>query len=119
MSTPENRNENRKRHTLPDAAKPYQFKPGQSGNPGGRPKRKPLTEAYERILSNPAEANAIAKAMIRLARKGNVRAAQELADRTEGKAIQAMDISGDMSVDMEIIKRLEEGRKRLSEASPG
>jgi hypothetical protein len=61
------------------------FKPGKSGNPGGRPKSKPLTEAYERLLADRKTADAVAKAMERQARKGNVRAAQEMADRVEGK----------------------------------
>jgi hypothetical protein len=45
VAAPENRNENRKKHRLPEAAKSYQFRPGQSGNPGGRPKKRPVSEA--------------------------------------------------------------------------
>ena len=59
------------------------FLPGKSGNPGGR-KRKPITEAYEKLLT-PAEAVALARAMITRAKKGDVRAAVEVTDRVEGK----------------------------------
>lgn len=45
----------------PDVGKATQFKPGQSGNPGGRQKKKPLTEAYERKVSDPEVAQAIAQ----------------------------------------------------------
>ena len=38
-----------KRRTLPEALKAYSFKPGQSGNPGGRPKK--LTGPLEEFLS--------------------------------------------------------------------
>ena len=42
---PQNRQGNRRgKRQLHPAMVPYQFKPGQSGNPGGRPRRKPLTD---------------------------------------------------------------------------
>ena len=47
------------KRTLPEAAKPYQFRPGQSGNPGGRPKKKPITEIYEEILEDPELRDAV------------------------------------------------------------
>lgn len=74
-----------------------QFKPGQSGNPGGRPKKKPLTEAYERILLRPGEADRVAKAMHESACCGDVRAAIEMADRVEGKVTQP--IGGDANAE--------------------
>ena len=76
------------------------WKPGQSGNPGGRPKRKPLTEAYGRILKrrvpadvvrklglrgHPTYAEMIAMSLAKEAIKGKVQAASELADRVEGR----------------------------------
>ena len=72
------------------------WQPGQSGNPGGRPKRKLLTDAYARILDIPVPgdkeghtfAEAIAFAMAKEAIKGKVNAAAEIADRVEGRALQ-------------------------------
>jgi Family of unknown function (DUF5681) len=34
----------------PDKLKPYQFKPGESGNPSGRPRKMPMTEALIKRL---------------------------------------------------------------------
>lgn len=62
---------------------------GVSGNPNGRPKSKPLSDAYSRAL-NELTADKIAKAMVAAAVKRDVRAAIELADRTEGKVTQAI-----------------------------
>lgn len=74
------------------------FMPGQSGCPGGRPKKQPLTRALEAQLGDPApndpkgltRAQKIADALIKLAERGNVPAAKEIADRVEGKVPQAL-----------------------------
>jgi hypothetical protein len=58
---------------------------GVSGNPGGRPKKKPLTEALEQIFANPKEAMAAAKAMAKKAKAGSVKHFAEVADHIEGK----------------------------------
>src|SRR5436190_23278783 len=76
------------------------FARGMSGNPGGRP-RKLLTEAYQEQLTqvlagDPKRrtyAEAIVHAQIKQALKGNTAAAKEIADRTEGKAGQAIEFS--------------------------
>ena len=48
---PQNRRGNRRgKRQLHPAMIPYQFKHGQSGNPGGRPRRKPLTDMLIRFL---------------------------------------------------------------------
>lgn len=47
--------ENRGNLKIAEHGKPYQWKPGQSANPGGRPKSKPITEAYNRIGELPPE----------------------------------------------------------------
>jgi len=79
------------------------FRPGQSGNPGGRPKKLPITDALRRILSrripakDPRSAigeDLIALALIRKALKGDLRAIAEVADRTEGKATERHEWSG-------------------------
>ena len=80
------------------------FKPGQSGNPAGRPKSITLSEAFRRQLSQPMPddpegrtfAEVIAERMCVAASGGDVSAAREIADRTEGKPRQSVDV--DMSV---------------------
>lgn len=79
-----------------------QFKPGQSGNPGGRPRKTPLADACRELLNKPAPddssgrsyAEAIAERLAKKALAGSIPAARELADRAEGKARQAMELSG-------------------------
>jgi Family of unknown function (DUF5681) len=70
----------------------FRFKPGQSGNPGGRPRTAKLSEACRAKLASPipgdpesrSYAEAIADKLALLALRGDIRAAQELADRAEG-----------------------------------
>jgi hypothetical protein len=76
-----------------------QFPKGVSGNPSGRPKLTKLTEALREQLAeempNAPErtvAEAIARALIREAVGGNVQATREIADRTEGKPKQSIDV---------------------------
>jgi hypothetical protein len=83
---------------LTEANKDTRFRPGQSGNPGGRPKIKTLSQAYRSQLEqvNPADpagrtfAECIAENLVKLAAKGNVQACIELADRVEGKITLAV-----------------------------
>jgi hypothetical protein len=107
---PENRTEIRKKKPLPEAAKPFMFKPGQSGNPGGRPKKKPVTDAYARLMSNPAHADEMAKALYSQALAGNVQAARELREGIEGKAMQAIRMDGELG-----LTTMEERKQRMVE----
>ncbi len=83
---------------------PTAFKPGQSGNPAGRPKSITLSEALRLELAKvlPGDthertfAELIAQQLVRAAVTGNILAAKEIADRTEGKPKQA--IAMDMNV---------------------
>jgi len=68
-----------------------------ASNPGGRPKKKAITEELERLLEQEAPngdgktwAATIAEALIKQAAKGDVRAITELANRIEGKPVQAV-----------------------------
>jgi hypothetical protein len=91
------------------------FKPGQSGNPNGRPAKKPITEMYERILADPKNIAFIEKAVIQALRRGNmamVLQLKEMTDRVEGKVMQP--IEADVTVNLaEVIAA---ARKRVSEA---
>jgi hypothetical protein len=69
-----------------------QFKPGQSGNPGGRPKTKPITEALRELLASvgpvlgeKTNAQSLADRLLVMALNGDLSAIRELADRVEGK----------------------------------
>jgi hypothetical protein len=80
----------------------YGWKPGQSGNSTGRPKCITLSEAYRKALaqideSDPEKrtfAEVIAARQVRVAAgltsELSINAAREIADRTEGKARQAV-----------------------------
>ena len=70
---------------LPPELQANIWKPGQSGNPGGRPKRKPLTEALQAILDNPEEVMAVCKAQMKRAKKGHVDSFTAIRDTVEGK----------------------------------
>lgn len=75
------------------------FAPGQSGNPGGKPKRAKLfTNALLASLKKTDEHDVeaiqrIADKLVELAESGDVPAIKEIADRVEGKVPQA--IGGD------------------------
>src|SRR5271169_3501585 len=84
----------------PDKTIPHRWQPGQSGNPGGRPKKTPLADACREVLGRlvPDDADgrtyaeAIAETLAQKALSGDIRAAQELADRAEGKPRQSLEI---------------------------
>ena len=69
-----------------------QFKPGQSGNPGGRPKNDLAREIAQAIFEN--DADAIYKAFREALLKGNAYTFKELAERAYGKVAQAVEVSG-------------------------
>jgi hypothetical protein len=85
---------------------PHRFQPGQSGNPGGRPKKQPVTDhlrsQLEQRISEAMKAKLpaffvemygaeatfgqlLAFKMVMKAAKGDVRALREVLDRVEGK----------------------------------
>ena len=77
--------------------------PGTSGNPNGRP---PSGQAFSDLLRKEAEnidpdaglsnSEIIAKALIKLAKEGNITAIERYADRVDGKPHQSMEVTGNI-----------------------
>lgn len=73
------------------------FQPGESGNPGGRPKTKPFKDALmmEALAAENGQACEAQQGSLRwnarqLLEKGDVAAIREIADRLDGKVPQAL-----------------------------
>lgn len=80
-----------------DPPEETKFKPGESGNPAGKPKgtrnlstilKEFLEEEIDQDGSKIVLKDAIVRKLIKKANSGNLRAIQEIFDRTEGKAKQ-------------------------------
>lgn len=87
------------------------FKPGVSGNPQGRPRKRPQTEANEDLLRRPAPkdvvralrslglredatcADVMAICLFRQGMKGDVAAIKELRESVEGKSTQRFEFT--------------------------
>jgi Family of unknown function (DUF5681) len=77
-----------------------QFKPGQSGNPNGRPRTKLVREALVKMLQLDVRdhveietnADALAWRLICEGKRGKLGAIAEVADRTEGRATVRVDL---------------------------
>ncbi len=88
------------------------FRPGQSGNPGGRSKlEKPWTDALKAELAkiSPDDTGKrsrkmaqMAAAAVKAALAGDVRAMKEIGDRVEGRAPESMVHSGDPDAPIQI-----------------
>jgi hypothetical protein len=77
--------------------RPYQWKPGQSGNPAGRPKG---AVSIVRLMRNVLEENGeeaarkIALAIIEKAKAGDPKCAEIVLDRIDGKVTQGLEVEG-------------------------
>ena len=94
------------------------FKKGQSGNPGGRSKEKPFADALRMEIAAAGEDHKalrrVAKVLIGQAEGGDIRAIRELADRLDGRPMQAVEASVDASADTlkEVMDWVAENGKR-------
>ena len=84
------------------------FKPGQSGNPGGRPKRDMAAEIAQAIFEENPEA--IYRAMLKALKRGNPKVFAVLAERGFGRLKETIELS----TNEEVLAALAEGRKRVA-----
>lgn len=117
----------------PENLRPYQWKKGQpSPNPGGRPKKAPISDAYARHVGTKLPddirsklklpqgatwADAIALGQIRSALKGNSVAAKEIADRIEGRLPLPMEVEASGDTELRVIVEHLGGRLELNNDS--
>lgn len=71
------------------------FKPGQSGNPSGRPKERPIAAAIKDLLDKDdgKATRALAEVGLKKALKGDFRFFKELAERIDGKVLGEFDVT--------------------------
>jgi hypothetical protein len=73
----------------------HKFQPGVSGNPGGRPKRKPFLEEIERWMAgHPEDVTAAIKRAFASAKLGDLATLRELMDRVDGPITTKQEITG-------------------------
>lgn len=108
-----------------NSAKPWLFKPGQCGNPNGRPRKSPALREMERVtreqatvvlekLAGPA-LRVLQQALAGRDRALAVRCAIDVLDRTQGKAIQRIDatMSGGETTTIVTVEQLQAAARRL------
>ena len=96
MSTPEEHERNT--NLMP------QWKPGQSGNPGGRPKGKSITAELRKLLDKGTTAEDLAEILLKMGKK-DLAALREVLDRSDGKVTDTHRIEGEIPVSI-VYKRV-------------
>lgn len=97
---------------LPKEMEQYKWKPGESPNPGGRPKGKSITASLRRLIEEGSNADDMALVLYNLAQAGGrsqVEALKELLNRTDGKVLDTHRIEGDVPVT--IVYKLKESKE--------
>jgi hypothetical protein len=107
-----------------------QFKPGVSGNPGGRPKGRSIVARIRELLDRTTDlqgmpleggrtlGDLLAEQVLRNALEGDVKAAKDLLDRLEGRSRQSVPEQGDTTVRDAALARLRAIHDRPGSDSP-
>lgn len=94
------------------------FKPGQSGNPSGRPKRKFATKVYAELFRDKEFRAAFKESVRQILTAGRgmapVLMAREVAERLEGPVTQSIELSGEVTL-IEAVRRVRERKEQLIE----
>ena len=85
-----------------DPLKEHQWKPGQSGNPAGRPKVDSITKAIRKLLdegiNGKALYDAVARVAVQRALQGDHRFWQYVVERSDGKVADNVNQSGEVQI---------------------
>jgi hypothetical protein len=87
---PENRKKTGFRGPGPDVGKATRWKPGQSGNPGGRPHNDLAAQITRGVFE--ADPEGIRQAILKAIKKGNPKMLLVAADRAYGRLPQALEV---------------------------
>lgn len=109
--------------------KEHQFKKGQSGNPGGRPRGRTIAAELREVLAE-VDPNTrktllrkLAEAIVAKALKGDVAAAHFIAERTEGKVKDVLQLEGESRLphlsDAELVEMILRKGAQTRENPPG
>lgn len=90
------------------ALEKHKFKPGQSGNPGGRPKGQSLSALLRELLDEVQKngktlGESVSRALIAAAKRGNVKAFNAIADRVDGKVPNKIEGADGGPVKVEVV----------------
>ena len=90
----------------------HRFKPGQSGNPSGRPKGTSLTARLRKILDEVEDGKTVAQRLmeagVEAAKKGDFRFWNAIFERMEGKVPDHLATQGEVEV---IIRHVDESNQ--------
>lgn len=91
-----------------DNLKLHQFKPGQSGNPSGRPKGTSITARLRKALekNDGALAEMIVKVAIREAGRGKFQHFQEILNRVDGTLVTRICIDAELEKMLDVAERV-------------
>lgn len=86
---------------------PFQWKPGKTGNPKGRPKNRTLTEIVREYMEKEGKlpdgremilSEAVAETILKMVLRGNTEVIKELWNRLEGKSKETIEVKGNLNV---------------------
>lgn len=117
-NTKQNSKPKKKLHPALEANK---WRPGQSGNPSGRPKKKPITEMFEQMLATDEDfasvRDAVKKVFFQKSGIAKVMLLKDMAERLEGKVAQPVEVNGELTLTLS--ERMRKAEERLKSVDDG